>query len=46
LHEALSWLFVSDSFEETKKIVQKAVVQVAKQRGAKKVEVKMKNELD
>lgn len=33
MHEILSWIFVSRSYEETKEIVTKAAVQVAKKRG-------------
>jgi dephospho-CoA kinase len=33
MHEILSWIFVSKSYEETKELVISAAVQVAKQRG-------------
>ncbi len=39
MHEVLSWIFASKSVEATKKLVQQAAVQVAKNRGATKVEV-------
>jgi len=43
MHEVLSWIFVSNKFEATKRIVQKAAVEVAKQKGAEIVKV---NRLD
>jgi hypothetical protein len=33
MHEIFSWIFVSGSYEETKKLVLKAAIQVAKERG-------------
>jgi cytidylate kinase len=39
MHEVLSWIFASESIEATKKLVQKAAVEVAEQRGAATVEV-------
>lgn len=39
MHEVLSWVFASESIKATKKLVQKATVQVAEQRGAATVEV-------
>ena len=39
MHDVLSWIFASDSFEATKEIVQNAAVRVAKKKGAAIVEV-------
>lgn len=44
LHEILSWIFISESFETTKKNVQQVTMQVAKNRGA--IQVEVKNGLD